>query len=101
MKKRKNTYFTICLLIYILSLLFFYQEISHNIFLFSIAVGVPLFSTIFLFLKLKEVYKKVNSHTKSLTHSNYSLQQQIKKEIEKNEQINKLLLHQIKISAMG
>ncbi|MFA7572023.1 MAG: HAMP domain-containing sensor histidine kinase [Sulfurimonadaceae bacterium] len=101
MKKRKNTYFILFLLAYIISLLFFYQEIAHNIFLFALAVGVPLFSTIFLFIKIKALYKKVNSHTKSLTHSNFELQQKIKEEIAKNEQHNKILLHQSKMAAMG
>lgn len=101
MKKRKNIYFILFLLIYILSLLFFHQEIVHNLFLFTLAVGVPLFSTIFLFIKLKALYKKVNQHTKSLTHSNFELQQKVKEEIAKNEQRNKMLLHQSKMAAMG
>lgn len=101
MKKKRNTYFILYLVGYILALLFFYQEISHNLFLFALAVGVPLFSTIYLFLRLKNLYKKVNSHTKSLTHSNFTLQQKVKEEIEKNEQRNKMLLHQSKMAAMG
>ncbi len=101
MKKKKNTYFIIYLLVYILSLLFFYEEISHNLFLFALAIGIPLFSTIYLFIRLKNLYKKVNSHTKSLTHSNFTLQQKVKEEIEKNEQRNKMLLHQSKMAAMG
>jgi signal transduction histidine kinase len=101
MKKRKNTYFALCLLGYILTLLFFHQEIVHNIFLFSVAILAPVFSTIFLFLRLKKMYKHVNAHTKSLTDSNFVLQQQIKQEIEKNEQRNKMLLHQSKMAAMG
>lgn len=101
MKKRKNIYFTLSLLTYIAFILFFYQDIAQNIFLFSLTVGVPLFSTIYLFFKLKELYKKVNLHTKTLTHSNYTLQQQVKQEIKKNEQRNKLLMHQSKMAAMG
>lgn len=101
MKKRKNTYFIISLVIYILYIIVFYQEITNSTLLFSIAVGIPFCSTIFLFLKFKELYKKVNLHTKALTHSNYNLQQQVKQEIEKNEQRNKLLMHQSKMAAMG
>lgn len=101
MKKRKNTYFIFSLCLYILTLIVFQKEIAHNSFLFYIAILPPLFSTIFLFLKLKKLYKQVNLHTKSLTHSNFALQQQVKKEIEKNEQRNKMLLHQSKMAAMG
>ena len=101
MKKRKNIYFVLSLCFYLLTLIFFQKEIAHNSFLFFIAILPPVFSTIFLFLKLKKLYKQVNIHTKSLTHTNFALQQQVKQEIEKNEQRNKMLLHQSKMAAMG
>ncbi|MFA7084554.1 MAG: HAMP domain-containing sensor histidine kinase [Arcobacteraceae bacterium] len=101
MKIIKKHYFAILLAIYTLILFLFYKEISTSLFLFSLIIGLPLFCTIFLYIKLKKLYNKVTSQTKILTHSNISLKQKIDEEIEKNFQRNKMLLHQSKMAAMG